>query len=488
MSGRGRTGGATAGGVERAARIALVGDSITARAQDTWATSAISCVNGICTVTLTSTRQFSPGSRIWLYGKYGANVPSSFKGVKTIATRIDGTNFTYNGTPGETATDAGTVSIVDYGRGGDGGYGHWLRALLEGRGEVLVFGQSGAKSSQVLEFMPLVLAQSPTIVVEMSGTNDATTNIPAATVIANRAAYWDACHAAGITVIAAYLPPKGNIAAPDRITAYNAAMRDAALSRPWLKTVDFFRLLVDPLSATAAPSSTLIYTDLVHPTTMGARLMADALYAVLSPLLPTSRPQSVSSNYQVAGTDPSAANIFPNPMLNGTDGTITGGTGVAASNVNLLISGVTGCVGSVVANAYGPGQAQRVVLTATAAGQYGGCEFSGHGAALVAGRVYRVRMRLSVSAATGVQYITLRHSIVSDGVNYSDNPMNSTGGVWQAQDAYGGKLIEHYFICPPIGTLGTVKLTARADFAGAGGATLEVAEVAIEAVSGWPVH
>lgn len=178
----------------------------------------------------------------------------------------------YLGASGSTSVTITTASS-GWRRGTGGVAWAWvMHALTGARFNLLNFGIGGEMTSDILVRFPDVVAAKPDVIHELSGTNDISGDVPAATIIANRVAMWDMALAAGIPVIAGLITARFGTElqaeyqrwTPSRmkaIMAVNAGLVREARKRNGVQIVDYFSVTVDPnkaLITTASSGGTTI--------------------------------------------------------------------------------------------------------------------------------------------------------------------------------------------------------------------------------------
>jgi lysophospholipase L1-like esterase len=157
--------------------------------------------------------------------------------------------------------------------------GHRLRSLGN-------MAQAGQTTAQILARVDATLALEPGAVHLLAGTNDVGLDVAAATTQANLAAYYDACAAAGVRVIAGTIPPNDGWTSGQRQaqTETNAWLRDQVATRRGWVLVDYAAAVTDPDTGGYVPG--YAQSDGTHPSQPGAQAMGRVLAASILSLNP----------------------------------------------------------------------------------------------------------------------------------------------------------------------------------------------------------
>jgi lysophospholipase L1-like esterase len=279
----------------RAFTCVLLGDSITNAHNYRYVANSITHKNGIATVVTASAHELWPGAEFTLYLPGG--VETEFAGKRRVATRVDSTTFTFACSPDAppVAKSQAIVGIRHEGQYSDQGWFHWANSRLHGRFEIVNNAAvSGARTEQIAKLVETqVLPYAPHFCFVLAGTNDTLDNVPLARTTSNLERIYRQLSEAGITVVALTVPPmdSGTSAftqCSPRIRRINHWIREYARKNPGIILVDTYAALVDSTSTTGAATADLL-GDGIHPTVRGAKAMGDAIYDVLSDLLPPSR-------------------------------------------------------------------------------------------------------------------------------------------------------------------------------------------------------
>lgn len=292
----------------------------------------------------------------------------------------------------------------------DQGFQSWINLLCGGIFDwVGMSCANGATSSDLVSFLPMVLAgpQFDDLFL-LTGANDVN-GLALATSKANVLNIVRQVTALGKRVFLLTPTPVGTaVPGQPRLTL---PLRDYyfELSKiyPGVTVFDLHQWLVD--SSTTTDEWLSGYTsDNLHQIAVGAYNGAKGFQTDILPHLfptpPNMFPQSRAEDPNVSSY--SGGNILFNPMLNGTGGTMTGGTGTVADSYRVINTGLTTCVGSQVARSDGkPGIWQQVSCTGT-----GNFTFQPTGqtveARITGGQWYQFGFELSI-AGTGITEIRL---------------------------------------------------------------------------------
>ena len=156
-----------------------------------------------------------------------------------------------------------------------------------------------------------------------------------------------------------------------QIMAFNQYLRSRVPSIQGAILVDAEAVMIDPVSATAAPKANYLGSDGTHPSAKGARQIgkafADALAGYLSfgnLYVPT------NNNFNLTTAPTSGSKILnSNPLFTGSGGTATGSTGtVAATCAAGIATGTATCADTVVARSDSYGNDQTLVISGASSG------------------------------------------------------------------------------------------------------------------------
>jgi lysophospholipase L1-like esterase len=243
----------------------------------------------------------------------------------------------------------------------DYGYWPWASYLLGDPLEVLHYGGvSGNTTAQILARVPAEgLAYSPKWAFVEGGLND-TGAVAWAETVANLVAAWDMLLGIGTKVIGSTVTPSTIFNTPEKRTAFasiNAALIAAAAARPNVLLVDLAAAYADGGDA-SQPIANATY-DGTHPSSYGALLLGRKIRDVLSGL------PGIATRYPDNGA---TGNLFANPTLAGTGGTLTGGaTGQVATSWRITMAGTGTVTASKVARGDGvTGEWQQIAFNLNA--------------------------------------------------------------------------------------------------------------------------
>lgn len=189
---------------------------------------------------------------------------------------------------GDSLTAGFQVPTEDNPQGGETPYGRYLQELIGPTVRVSVSGVCGELTAEMaLRFRSAVLAQQPTYVVILGGTNDLGWNAKAADIMGNLLKMYELAAAAGIEPVPVTVPSirvGGDLHNEEgrqrfaehlnRRQQLNGLILGYAESKR-LVAVDLFAATVDPETQQLAARYS---NDGLHLTTDGYRLFADRLY------------------------------------------------------------------------------------------------------------------------------------------------------------------------------------------------------------------
>jgi lysophospholipase L1-like esterase len=275
----------------------ILGDSNTQRCNDRFGVAAVSHLNGVVTVTNDSgdTHDLWPGAEVTLTLPEG--VEPEFAGRRTVTERVSSTAFRFATTPDAPPVARSQDSIIatHHGKISDLSWFQWFNGRMHGRFRLL--NNAGVSSAKLAEIALLVdtevLPYKPHYCFVLAGTNDAQQGVPMARTISNLERIYTRLRDAGIVVVALTVPPMGSAAsnftkASPRITRINQWIRDYAVRTPGLLLVDAYAALIDSTSTTGEVATSIL-SDGIHFTQHGAKVLGDAVYDVVSDVLPPAR-------------------------------------------------------------------------------------------------------------------------------------------------------------------------------------------------------
>lgn len=275
-------------------------------------------------------------------------------------------------------------------------------------------GVTGEKIAEIYSRIGKVIDASPSIVIFCAGTNDIGVN-STAHIVSNIKQILTTLTNAGIGVIIWTIPPRGTPTAAQsaQIQQVNKQILMIPKEIGGVRVVDAFGLLVDPTSATGA-ALTGVLSDGKHLSSKGGRLVGEAMQSEIDLMIQSTDPlpKSGIDGYH-ATNNPNSSNLVANPlMLTTTGGTVVAPvTGAAASGWQLqAVGGIVSAVASVVSDASGYGNAQRVVATPSASGDAVRFITSNVVSRAIPGRKYKAMCRVKTSGLTGqsvLSYMTM---------------------------------------------------------------------------------
>jgi lysophospholipase L1-like esterase len=275
----------------------LLGESITMYSNYRFGVKSVTHSNGTVTVV-----DDGGGHTLWPGAEFTLTLPAGvepeFAGRRVVTERVSGTSFRFATSPDAplVARDQNSIVAINHGQQTDQSWFHWFNSRLRGRFKLLNNGGvSGANTKQIAQLVDSeVIAYSPHFCFVLSGTNDASQSIPLTQTCSNLETIYTRLVNAGITVVALTIPPLGAAyssfaQASHRIAAINQWIRDYADAHPGILLVDTWAALVDSTSTTGAAATDMLGSDGVHQTALGAKTMGDAIYDIMSDLIPPSR-------------------------------------------------------------------------------------------------------------------------------------------------------------------------------------------------------
>jgi len=256
---------------------------------------------------------------------------------------------------GDSITAQNFAVSATYNSYADNGYFNWAQAYLGQPFELVRnAGVGGNGTAAMLARIQVdVLAYSAGWVFVQEVYNDIIGGVPWATTVANLQTIYQTLVNAGSNVIALSGIPSANFttqAHKDAISNINIWMRAYCLRNPGMVFVDVYTPLLDPTSAAGA-GITAYFVDGIHPSTLGAQIMGQAIYNTVKNLIPASG-MSLSMADRASATNP-YGNVLLNPVMQGSGGSAGAGFSgvIAASWVTLIENGTVSVVCSTPARA-----------------------------------------------------------------------------------------------------------------------------------------
>lgn len=212
---------------------------------------------------------------------------------------------------GDSITAAGDAQ---YAPANSYGWGWTAQAVFLSNGRIQQLYNAGVAgqttSSMAARFATDVVARNPGTVVIMGGTNDASTGALSSTAlaatIANLQSMVDAAKAAGIQPIICTIPPRNDGTNYNQnAQMINVAIHKLAQSER-IMLVDFYSVLAD--STTGQYKSGYVIADGIHPSSTGAKAMAQYFVTATANLFGPSQEISTVTNGD-------ATNLISNPLF-----------------------------------------------------------------------------------------------------------------------------------------------------------------------------
>jgi lysophospholipase L1-like esterase len=281
-------------GLSPAYTCCLLGDSITNQNNYRLSVGSISRKDGVATVVTTASHELWPGAE---FSIMPAMENWGFGGKHTVSRYLSSTSFEFAISPDFPSVGPATsVTLRHHGHQSDQGWFHWFNSRLHGRFEMLNNGAiTGGQAEDLLRRVETdVIPYNPTFCFVLLGTNDALQSVPLAQTTGALEGIYRRLIEAGTIVVALTVPPLGSGSSSftkcsPRVRAINHWIREYAAKTPRVILVDTYAALVDSTSTTGAHATSVLGGDGVHPTALGAKVMGDAIYDVLSDLIPPSR-------------------------------------------------------------------------------------------------------------------------------------------------------------------------------------------------------
>lgn len=214
----------------------------------------------------------------------------------------------FNGTVTQADTTGDTITKLDR------GYMTWTQVLLRQRMRWVKNGGVGGDTvAQMLSRTDALVALDPGWLIGFGCINSINADTTATSVIADLAAIFDKCLAAGVKVVWGtdwYSAGTSTSARRAEMDKVNQWLRDQATTRPDFYLADYAARMVDPITGQILAAYA---SDGLHQDGPGGFVMAQELVKVLSPLLPPSD-RLINSNAD-------STNLITNGMFDGDGGT-----------------------------------------------------------------------------------------------------------------------------------------------------------------------
>lgn len=241
------------------------------------------------------------------------------------------------------------------------GFGHWLQVFSRQAFHVVgCFGYSGYTVAQIRAQLPNALAANPRYLFLLAGVNSVGVNASADSITEDFQAIYDACTAAGVTVIHGTMWPAGTqVATPAQLAvvdAVNAWIVQQGAITPGVIVVPWHVAMIDPATGGARDN---YCEDGTHPSSLGAAVMGRYAWNVLQPLV------GISGSESLAYYNGDTSNLVTNGMFTGS-----GFNGVPGVSDDWLVttSGNAAATFSKVTGADGLGDWQQIQITAGGSG------------------------------------------------------------------------------------------------------------------------
>ncbi len=470
--------------------VVLAGDSITQYNNGTVNATTVASTVGSTSVQITyAGHSLGVGQRCTLSG---AN-QIEFNGVWNVASVIDANNFTVTlASPATVATPTGTLQIARGNTYGNNGYFTYMSGLklklLNNAGlahDTAAGGVTAGVPGLYSRLQKDVFSYNPQMVILMIGVNDLQAGQTAQQTFASIKLIADAIVKNNIRLVLCTLNPVNSTyssIAPS-IPVLNALIRSYTETKQGVVLADTYSALVDPTSTAGyvltSPSSSSNTLDGLHPSAVGAQLMASVISNSIAffhvPKI------SLNSSYNDAFVNNAAStNTLINPLMQGTGGT-TSGTGASGTvPTNWVVSAAGGgsqtAVASIVARTAATdgdilGNNINVVFTSAAANDNvvirSAAPMTGQ---FTNGEWLYADCAISWSSATNMSYLEASISLVVGGVTYTSYWGSVVSTTFPA--SYSPYPIRVPPLYVPSGTISSGNFYINTLFSGVGGATI----------------
>ncbi len=256
-------------------------------------------------------------------------------------------------------------------------------------------------------------------------------------------------------IILGTIPPRGAVAARNAAHDwYNRQVRNLCAADSTYLLVDFWKVMVDPTSATlSARANHLRADDALHPTPKGCRAMGKEFGRVVN-LLNLPRSSLIPQSSLTRAADAAALFMTSNPMMTGAGAAPDGTTGPGGTT-GLILSGwragtsagtATSMVASIITDADG-NQAQRLVVTGGSSGGIVRISFNSTEAIpyQVANDYFKFIAKVAWSGATNVDAIFTRTAVLTDG-NYTVDGFVYTAATQSVADYDNSDMTDPFYM------------------------------------------
>jgi lysophospholipase L1-like esterase len=252
----------------------------------------------------------------------------------------------------------------------DTGFFSMANAIMDHRFRLLA--ESGVGGNTTTDMLSRLwkdaLQYHPRFVVILGGTNNWANSIPWATTYSDLTTIAQTVLTSGAVPILSSTPPLTGLTlgqGADWVTLNNA-LATWATATPGIVWADMGRALSDPV--TPYTPATGVSTDGVHPSAMGAQLMANSLASVMRLLAPRNE-----AEFTINNDDPqNMLSFYADPFMSQTGGTATPGggsiTGVVPRGWTLLAQGAAITTSQVARTDNRPGTWYQMVLSSGPSG------------------------------------------------------------------------------------------------------------------------
>ena len=484
--------------------VVLIGDSITSRGNYAVTITALTQTDGIATATASAHALFD-GASVCI----GNADQEGYNGIKTVISRTASNTFTF-------AVDADTVSpatgtnllAVAQQRNSDR---NWFELANDQMGHpfrvIYNTGISGQTLAEIEErFIRDAVNYAPTMIQIQGGINDiqATTAGQESTVLAtmqdNILSMVTTCIQRGIVPLLVTCMPLDSSASTyttargQMVLRFNDYLRQLAYYQyPEIILFDAWATVVSPTDATGDWKANYVASDGLHPTALGCQEMGQSLATVLSNYGYTAR-VLVGSIFDSYDNDSANPQIDPNPLNQGTGGTLAGGaTGTVPDSYTATKTGAGAtAVMSIAARSDGFGNDLVCTFTSTATNDaIDIVQTSQLHSRTSPGDVLMASSNLSVTGITNMSNISYAFEwAYTNGSGSHTITQPATLG-----SAASGQLTDDLnftLYCPPFtipsGGATGLKTRVKMTFAGAGGAVLKWGRHSIVKVTATPTY
>jgi len=348
----------------------IFGDSRVERCNFIVASCTISLSGTTATIASATGHGLWPGAKVQL----SRSSASEYNGEHTVLAYVSSSSFTIT-VPSTYSTSATGVTVLNpykytvanpyqVGIGKSGGR---LRLIRNA-------GVGGDTTADMLTRLQRdVLNYNPDVVIVQAAVNDTINDVAFATTISNLESMFDSILDSGALLLAETSLPldpthtSWSAARAINLCNINNWIMDYVRKSKRAVVHDAYSSVIDPTSATGAWITNTVDSNGVHQTELGAQYWGESLYNVIIGVFPPvpMRPLSMSDTYGVSST---STQLNDNPLMQGTDGTASGGiTGNVPTGYTLTETGSAAVVTTTgVSRSDGIGSDFQIVVTSTA--------------------------------------------------------------------------------------------------------------------------